>query len=146
MVFFTNYESKKGKQIYQNKNVCATFYWPVLQRQVRIEGIAKKISSGDSDQYFNSRPLKSQISGFLSKQSQKLESKQFLESEIEELYDEVNSQEDKYIARPEYWGGYVIIPQVVNFWQGSHYRTRCYFDTFRYKYENGSWDLSRLYP
>jgi pyridoxamine 5'-phosphate oxidase len=118
-IFFTNYESEKGRQIADEQSVALLFFWKELERQVRIEGIAQKIPAKDSDEYFNSRPRGSRISAIASPQSQVIDSREELEEKVKELeqqYGEGN------IPRPGHWGGYKVIPEKVEFWQGRHNR------------------------
>lgn len=113
--FFTNYESEKGRQIADEQSVALLFFWKELERQVRIEGIAQKIPAKESDVYFHSRPRESQIGAIASPQSQVIGSREELEAKIKEL--EV-MYEDSEIPRPEHWGGYKVIPEKIEFWQG----------------------------
>jgi pyridoxamine 5'-phosphate oxidase len=140
-VFFTNYESNKGKELEHNSNVAAVFCWLELQRQVRIEGVVVKISESDSDEYFHSRPHGSKIGAHASPQSRVIESREVLEnkfSEIEKLFHE------KPIMRPKHWGGYLIIPTSIEFWQGRQSRLH---DRFIFtKQHDKSWKIERLAP
>jgi pyridoxamine 5'-phosphate oxidase len=139
-VFFTNYESRKGKELLDNPNCAGTFYWKDLERQVRFEGIAKKVSEAVSDQYFASRPREAQIGVHVSKQSNVIADRDMLEKTFKDL--ELSFQ-DKEISRPEYWGGYVVEPQVVEFWQG---RVGRLHDRIRFIKSNLSWERERLSP
>ena len=139
-VFFTNYESNKGQEILQNPKVCLVFCWLELQRQVRIEGEAVKVSAADSDQYFMTRPTGSQIGAHASPQSKPVVSREELErmfAEFEELF----SKEP--IMRPKHWGGFRVVPQSIEFWQGRQNRLH---DRFLFRKVNNSWDYSRLAP
>lgn len=137
-VFFTNYESTKGVQIAQNNNVGLLFFWPGAMRQVRIEGKAKKISSQESDTYFNSRPIESRASAILSKQSRTLANKDKFDELIEEL-----SNSENILERPQNWGGYVVVPNRFEFWQGGKGRSH---DRFEFYLEENQWQIRRLYP
>lgn len=140
-IFYTNYQSNKGNEIAQNSNVAIVFCWLELQRQVRIEGIAKKISSQQSDEYFNSRPHKSKIGAHASPQSDVIINREVLEkqfAEFEKLFSE------QPIIRPEHWGGYLVEPTSIEFWQGRQSRLH---DRFLYsKQSNNSWEINRLAP
>lgn len=114
-IFFTNYESEKGRQIAEEESVALLFFWKELERQVRIEGVAKKITSKESDDYFQSRPKGSQISAAASPQSQVIDGRQVLEEKVKELEAQYTEGE---IPRPENWGGYRVIPEKIEFWQG----------------------------
>ncbi|MBN7816806.1 pyridoxamine 5'-phosphate oxidase [Algoriphagus pacificus] len=140
-VFYTNYESQKGKEI-ENNPVCSlTFFWPELERQVRIKGNIEKVSAQESDEYFLSRPVGSQIGAWTSPQSQKISSREELlsrQATIEKQF------ENSPITRPPHWGGYRVIPSTVEFWQGRPSRLH---DRVRYQAsENGNWELSILAP
>ena len=138
--FFTNYSSRKGSEIALNQNVAFLFHWPELERQVRIEGIAKKTSSQISDSYFNSRPFESRLSAVVSNQSQEVPDRDYLE----QLW--VLQQNDvigKELVRPDYWGGYIVEPLRIEFWQGRPNRLH---DRILYALENGEWRISRLAP
>jgi pyridoxamine 5'-phosphate oxidase len=139
--FFTNYNSFKGQQLAENPRACLVFFWKELERQVRITGIVEKVSDKDSDEYFNSRPAGSRIGAWASPQSQVIEDRAWLEAE------EYNFQQ-KYkgveIARPSYWGGYIVKPICIEFWQGRPSRMH---DRIQYMLsENGSWKIERLAP
>lgn len=140
-VFFTNYESNKGLELANNPNVACVFCWLELQRQVRIEGSVVKISELDSDEYFNSRPHGSKIGAHASPQSKVIENRDFLEnrfSEIEKLFHE------KPIMRPNHWGGYLIRPTSIEFWQGRQSRLH---DRFLFTKQNeNDWIIHRLAP
>ena len=144
-VFFTNYESKKANQIIENPKVCCMFYWPTCNRSVRVEGVAHKIDPEESDAYFNSRALESRIASSVSTQSKKLteEQKQDMIEKIEQQVQKATSGEIE-VKRPNTWGGYRIIPESVEFWQGKRAR---FHDRFLYeKQENGEWIISILSP
>ena len=139
--FFTNYMSSKGRDIEKNPSVSLTFFWKELERQVRIEGIAEKTSEEESDEYFQTRPRGSQIGAWVSKQSSVIESREVLEKATQEL-------EEKFagvpVTRPEHWGGYRVIPQYVEFWQGRPSRLH---DRLAYiKVNEDYWKIERLSP
>jgi len=113
-VFFTNYEGNKGLQILHNQKVSLLFFWPVLERQVRITGNAEKISEQDSEEYFKMRPLFSQISAWASPQSRKIPSREYLDKQFE-LY---KHQFGAKVPRPPFWGGFLVRPKTFEFWQG----------------------------
>jgi pyridoxamine 5'-phosphate oxidase len=138
-VFFTNYNSNKSKQIQYNPNVALLFAWLELERQVIVSGVIKKISKLESEKYFNSRSKQSKLSAWASKQSSKLCSR-------EELLAKFSSMEkkfDKEIPLPDFWGGYLVVPKSIEFWQGRENRLH---DRFIYNKENSKWLISRLAP
>ena len=138
--FFTNYKSSKAKDIDANPNVALNFYWPELERQVRIAGIAKKITINDSDTYFKSRPRESQMGAWLSDQSKVIG----LDYNFMETLNSLESKfKDKEVERPLHWGGYCIEPIKVEFWQGRPSRLH---DRLEYKIEDGKWIYKRLAP
>lgn len=136
-VFFTNYLSKKGEQLSENPHCSVLFFWPSLQRQIRIEGVVEKVEEAFSDQYFEQRPLESQTSAIVSPQSHEIEDKKVLISKIRNLSDENN------FKRPDYWGGYLIKPQLFEFWQG---RPGRFHDRLEYYLENNEWKHRILAP
>lgn len=138
--FFTNYRSRKGIELAQNKNAALCFYWPVLERQIRIEGEVEKINREASESYFRQRPRKSQLGALVSNQSQPVDSRQELEQRFKELEKRFA---DKEVPVPEFWGGYKLDPHTVEFWQGREGRLH---DRICYKKENGKWTISRLAP
>lgn len=137
-VFFTNYESEKGKAIAKNPNVCLSFFWHNSERQVIIKGVASKTSAQISDTYFHSRPIASQIGAVASCQSEVISNREILESKVISLEKEL---EGKEINRPEYWGGYIVKPQEIEFWQGRPNRLH---DRIRYTFQDGNWKIERL--
>jgi pyridoxamine 5'-phosphate oxidase len=139
-VFFTNYESNKGKQIAENPFVAMNFHWKELERQVRVEGSAEKISDEDSDDYFNSRPRESQLGAWASPQSSIIHNRPVLESRVE-FYAE--KFKNKTIPRPPQWGGYLIKPTAIEFWQGRPSRLH---DRLLYEWMDGHWVIERLAP
>jgi pyridoxamine 5'-phosphate oxidase len=140
-VFFTNYDSSKGHQLYSNPRACLVFFWKELERQVRITGNTEKTSGPESDTYFNSRPKGSRLGAWASPQSEIIASREWLE----EKSDAVKQQfEGKEIGRPPYWGGYRVVPATVEFWQGRPNRLH---DRIQYSLqENASWKIERLAP
>ena len=140
-VFFTNYDSKKAKQIDQNPKVAALFTWLPLERQIKIEGSVEKISKADSLKYFLSRPKGSQLGAWVSRQSEVISSRALLEQKFEEMK---NKFLNKEIPFPSFWGGYIIKPIRIEFWQGGEDRLH---DRFLYEFkEDNSWEIKRLAP
>lgn len=139
-VFFTNYDSHKGKNLLQNPNATLVFYWKELQRQVRIEGTIEKISEEESTQYFHSRPKESQIGAWASHQSQILTKREDLENRFAVL---TNEYENKTVPKPPHWGGYALNPTSIEFWQGRASRLH---DRIFYENVEGSWKKVRLNP
>ena len=138
--FFTNYTSEKAIEIEGNPNVALNFYWPELERQVRINGIAEKISSIDSDAYFKSRPRESQMGAWLSNQSSELA----LGYKFTDTLSALESKfKDKDVERPLHWGGYCIVPAKIEFWQGRPSRLH---DRLVYKIDGNKWNKKRLAP
>ena len=136
LIFFTNYNSNKGKSLDKNANICASFYWPPLERQVIIKGNAKKISSVESEDYFNSRPFESQAAAIISNQSEDIDS---YESLLEKYNFFIEQNKNTKLKRPNNWGGIEIFINQIEFWQGRknrlHNRVLCNFqkDTWEYK-------------
>lgn len=140
-VFFTNYESYKAQQLAENPKACLVFFWKELERQVRITGLIEKISGTQSDDYFQSRPESSRIGAWASPQSRVIEDRRWLDEKFNEL---VNKMEGTSIPRPPYWGGYIVKPVVIEFWQGRPSRLH---DRIQYTLEeNGGWKIERLAP
>ena len=137
-VFYTNYNSRKGKAIDKNSNVCLSFFWPSTEQQVIINGRAVKLSTIDSENYFNSRPIGSQLGAVVSNQSEIIDSRKLLEDKMTKLKQEKNS-----IKRPENWGGYNVLPHSIEFWQGRDNRLH---DRILYQKENNIWNHVRLSP
>lgn len=138
--FFTNYTSNKGKSIAKNPVVGLHFFWPELERQIRISGFAEKTSDSISDKYFYSRPVLSQIAAIVSTQSSKIDSREYLDSQFKTFKETYNSEN---IKRPENWGGYLVKPVKFEFWQGRESRLH---DRILYEKDNGNWLISRLAP
>ena len=136
LIFFTNYNSNKGKSLDKNENICTSFYWPPLERQVIIKGYAKKISSVESEDYFNSRPFESQAAAIISNQSEDIDS---YESLLEKYNSFIEKNKNTKLKRPNNWGGIEIFINQIEFWQGRknrlHNRVLCNFhkDTWEYK-------------
>ncbi len=141
LVFFTNYESHKGSQIRENPFGALVFFWKELERQVRIEGKIEKVSDRESDAYFSTRPLESRIGAWSSPQSQVLPSRAQLDQKVEEYTRKFSSG---VIPRPPQWGGYLLVPELVEFWQGRPGRLH---DRLQYRFEReGKWKIERLAP
>ncbi|MGC4101285.1 pyridoxamine 5'-phosphate oxidase [Ferruginibacter sp.] len=140
-VFFTNYESHKGKEMEQNAHACLVFFWKELERQVRITGTVAKVSAADSDAYFNSRPPGSRIGAWASPQSTVIEKREVIEERSKELTQKFS---DGNIPRPPHWGGYIVKPTEIEFWQGRPSRLH---DRIRYTLQtDGTWLIERLAP
>ena len=139
-VFYTNYKSRKGQEIEATPYVCLNFFWAELERQVRIEGEVKKVSSATSDAYFNSRPKGSRIGAHVSPQSAVISGRDVLEAKALQLQKEF---ENKEVPRPEHWGGYSVKPYLMEFWQGRASRLH---DRVLYVLNNGNWEIKRLAP
>lgn len=139
--FFTNYHSRKGQAIAKQKKVSLLFFWPELQRQVRIDGWAEKLLSEDSDEYFASRPRGSRIGAIASPQSQVIADRKVLETRVEEVTAEYAEQAN--IERPAFWGGYLVSPLRMEFWQG---RSNRLHDRIEYVFQQGNWIIQRLAP
>ena len=140
-VFFTNYKSKKAAQIKENPNAAALFSWIDMERQIKIEGSVEKISTADSLKYFLSRPKGSQIGAWVSHQSSIITSRGLLEQKFDEIKRKFSKGE---VPFPDFWGGYIIKPVRIEFWQGGQDRLH---DRFLYeKDEKGSWTIKRLAP
>lgn len=138
-VFYTNYNSAKSKQMQANPAVALNFYWPSLARQVRIRGDVEKIDTQQSDDYFSSRPIASQWSALISKQSTEIASRAELEAALEAL----RNKNQQPVVRPEYWGGYRVTPREMEFWQGRDNRLH---DRIHYSRQLKGWLIRRLAP
>jgi len=141
--FFTNYNSEKGKAIANNNKVCLSFFWPNLERQVIIKGIAQKIKAHDSEAYFKSRPRGSQLGAWASNQSQIISSRADLEEKLRSLEQEYK---DKEIPKPSFWGGYLVSPVCFEFWQGRPNRLHDRIRFLRSSLDMKSWAIDRLEP
>lgn len=139
--FFTNYESFKGRQLEENPRACLVVFWKELQRQVRITGLVEKLGGKASDEYFNSRPAGSRIGALASPQSEVIQSREWLLERARQLGEKYNGTE---IPRPPHWGGYLVRPVTIEFWQGRPDRLH---DRLQYSLqENGNWLIERLAP
>lgn len=138
--FYTNYNSEKGKAIAKNNKVSLAFFWPNLERQVIIKGIAERTSEVDSTTYFHSRPKGSQIGAVASPQSDVIDSRMILADKIKDLEEKF---ENSSVPKPDFWGGYLIRPVSVEFWQG---RANRLHDRIRYSKVDDSWKIERLAP
>ncbi len=151
-IFFTNYESDKGKNLGQNPHAAIVFFWKELERQIRIEGTVEKVSAEESDRYFNSRPASSRIGAWASPQSAVIENRMVIEQNAER-YSSIFANDS--IERPDHWGGYIVKPTSIEFWQGRSSRLH---DRIKYTLENSaynaatdtrsdaSWKIERLAP
>jgi len=140
LTFFTNYNSNKGKSINKNNKVCVSFFWPPLERQVIIKGKAKRISNDLSKKYFYSRPRESQIAALISPQSKIIPNRNFLNKSIKSVGEKYKG---KKIPMPDHWGGFIIKPFEIEFWQGRPDRLH---DRILFKLLNGRWKSNRLAP
>ncbi len=138
--FFTNYKSEKGKAIEANPNVSLSFFWPALERQVIIKGIASKTSDDFSENYFNSRPKGSQLGALVSRQSCVVKNREELDNRLLELEKKYKNKE---VKKPPFWGGYIVSPISIEFWQGRPNRLH---DRIRYTLEGLDWKIERLEP
>jgi pyridoxamine 5'-phosphate oxidase len=139
-VFYTNYEGRKARELQENPLCALLFYWGELERQVRIEGRARRISDEESDAYFLSRPRGSRLGAWASEQSCPVEGRSVLEERVRELESEYEGRE---IPRPPFWGGYRVEPEVIEFWQGRENRLH---DRLVYRRDGGGWKIERLQP
>jgi pyridoxamine 5'-phosphate oxidase len=140
-VFYTNYESEKGRDLVKNPKTCLSFFWPNTERQVIIKGLAEKLPDNVSDNYFASRPKGSQLGALVSNQSEVIENREVLENELKFLEDKYQNKE---IPRPKSWGGFLVRPQSMEFWQGRPNRLH---DRFRFTLiDDLDWKIERLAP
>ena len=137
--FFTNYLSRKARELAENPYASMVFWWRELERQVRVDGVVERLSGEESDEYFEVRPRGSQIGAWASPQSEVIDSR----SELEERVRRIESQFDNHVPRPEFWGGYRLIPDVLEFWQGRESRLH---DRILYRREDSVWCIERLAP
>ena len=137
-VFYSNYDSRKGKHIDNNPNVCISFYWPSMERQVIINGKVSKISAIESEKYFNSRPKSSQLGAIISNQSEIIPSRKYLEEKLSKFNISNNN-----LKRPSNWGGYILKPELFEFWQGRDSRLH---DRIIFSKSKTNWDQKRLSP
>lgn len=140
LVFFTNYQSNKGKSIEKNMQISLLFFWPELERQIRINGFAEKTSGEISDKYFASRPFESQIGALASEQSKIIESRKMLENKF---ITELERHKNKTVLRPQNWGGFLVTPVYFEFWQGRPVRLH---DRIVFVKNEKNWDIYRLQP
>lgn len=138
-VFYTNYTSQKGKELLENPNASLLFFWPGLQRQVRIEGLVEKVSEAESDSYFASRPRESQLGAWASHQSEVLNDRNELISRLEELDKKYSDR----VPRPPHWGGYALSPRLIEFWQGLPSRLH---DRLIFQKTDNNWSTFRKNP
>jgi pyridoxamine 5'-phosphate oxidase len=138
-LFYTNYLSRKGRELERRASVCLLFLWSELERQVRIDGTVEKVTSGESDAYYATRPLGARLSAWASAQSTAVASREILEKSMEEARARYGEQP----PRPPHWGGYRVIPQEIEFWQG---RTDRLHDRLLYRRAGNTWTIERLSP
>ena len=139
-IFYTNYTSRKSKEIIDNPNVALNFFWDALERQVRVEGEIKKIDPKISDEYFSSRSRLSQLGAHASNQSQIIENYDVITNKLKELEKEYDGKE---ISRPDHWGGFIVVPKTIEFWQGHEGRIH---DRLKFQKDNAEWGFVRLSP
>ncbi len=140
IIFYTNYQSRKGNEAEEKDQVAANFFWKELERQIRVEGTLERISSADSDLYFSRRPRGSQIGAWASEQSKVIPGRAYLEGRVEQYEKEF---EGRVVTRPDHWGGYLLKPDYLEFWQGRKSRLH---DRIIYEKSEDSWDIKRLAP
>lgn len=141
LVFYTNYKSKKGRDLQENPQACVNFFWAELERQIRVAGTVTKLSEANSDLYFMSRPRESQLGAWASNQSEKIESRDILDRAYENF---LKQYLETTVKRPPHWGGYVLTPLTMEFWQG---RVNRMHDRLLYsKLPTGEWSMGRLSP
>jgi len=139
-IFYTNYKSRKGKELDENPNATLLFYWKELERQVRIEGITEKVSMEESENYFKSRPFESRVAAVVSEQSKVISSREVLNKKFEEL--KINFA-DGNVPKPDSWGGYILRPSMIEFWQGRESRLH---DRILFTKKGNEWITERLSP
>lgn len=140
LVFFTNYQSEKSKELLQNQSAALTIFWPLLERQVRVRGFVKKTTREESETYWSSRPRGAQLAGWASEQSRRISSRDQLLKSYGAMEQRFNNQE---IPCPSFWGGFRITPFAFEFWQGRYNRLH---DRFAYRKEGEMWHIDRLAP
>ena len=141
-IFYTNYQSRKAEEMARNPQVAVVILWKEMERQIRIEGVVKKVSEAESSSYFHSRPIKSQMGAVASNQSKEIKSRKVLESQLKDIEEKYASAE--HIPKPIHWGGYILIPNAIEFWQGRRNRLH---DRIKYLTTDGSsWSKVRLQP
>jgi pyridoxamine 5'-phosphate oxidase len=140
-IFYTNYQSKKGRELEQNPACALTFFWPEIERQVRIEGTAERVDSSLSEQYFQSRPRGSQIGAWASPQSTIIKDREILDARAKQI--EKRFENEKLLPKPNQWGGYQIEPLQIEFWQGRPSRLH---DRIQFSKVDGDWKMHRLAP
>jgi len=138
-VFYTNYLSRKGRELEQRASACLLFLWSALERQVRIDGAAEKVSAGESDAYYATRPLGARLSAWASAQSEKVVDR----TTLEKAMDDARKRHGDHPPRPPHWGGYRVAPQEIEFWQGRSDRVH---DRLLYRRAGSSWKIERLSP
>ncbi|HWV75234.1 MAG TPA: pyridoxamine 5'-phosphate oxidase [Pseudosphingobacterium sp.] len=139
-IFYTNYESNKGHELAANPKAALVFFWPALQRQVRINGFVEKVNTETAENYFQSRPIGSQFGAWASPQSQVITDRKVLEANLQSV---VEKYKDQTIPKPPHWGGYKVIPTLIEFWQG---RTSRLHDRILYTKVGDKWKIERLAP
>ncbi len=139
-VFYTNYLSRKGKDIDASSNAALVFWWEPLHRQVRIEGTVEKVGRDESQTYFDSRPRGSRVGAWVSQQSSVIDSRQFLDKTLDDYEAKFEGQD---VPLPDHWGGYIVKPHMVEFWQGGERRLH---DRIRFRQQSGAWEIDRLSP
>ena len=140
LVFYTSYFSRKGRELHDNPRIAAVFYWPMLERQVRVEGTVTQVSDDESDAYFESRPRGHRLSAWASEQSEPIESRAILDERLAHFDERFGDDE---VPRPHSWGGYLIVPARIEFWQGRPNRMH---DRLLYTREGRDWTIARLQP
>jgi len=141
-VFYTNYTSEKAKELHHNPRACLAFYWKEIEKQVRIWGRVEKVSRKESEEYFHSRPHGSQLGAWASRQSSIIPDRSVLENRFEALRQKYTEVDGK-VPLPDFWGGYRVIPEAFEFWQGRPSRLH---DRIRYTKKGNSWEIVRLAP
>lgn len=138
-LFFSHYEGRKGRELAENPRAALVFYWPALDRQVRVEGAVQRSAPEDSDVYFQSRPLGSRLSAFVSRQSETVAGR----GELDRAFEEAAERFGEAVPRPASWGGFLVVPEEIEFWQGRDSRLH---DRFRYRRQAEGWRIDRLSP